>query len=92
MYIVRVQHGGISYTVEAEAERSDAKLTGLYVEPIPAFESIPTVLHKAGKAMYVRAVRAYTAGDRSTHRLLIGVSGSVAWYASGLQWTMEDAA
>jgi hypothetical protein len=92
LYTVRVQHAGVTYLVEAEAERSDAKLVGLYVEPIPAFDSIPAVLHKAGRAMYVRAVQAYTSGDLSTHRLLIGVSGSVALYASGLRRAMEDAA
>lgn len=69
LYIAHVRHVGVSYSVEAEAERSGATLTGLYVEPIPPFDAIPAVVHKAGKAMYVRAVRAHTAGDLSTHRL-----------------------
>jgi hypothetical protein len=92
LYLAHVQHGGITYTVEAEASRSDAKLVGLYVEPIPPFDSIADVIHKAGKALYVAAVRAYTAGDTRKHRLLIGASGSVALYASGLQRAMADAA
>jgi hypothetical protein len=91
-YVATVQHGGIAYTIEAEADRSDGKLVGLYVEPIPPFESIPTVVNKAGTALYVAAVRAYSAGDLPTHRLLIGVSGSVSAYALGLQRALDDQA
>jgi len=89
-YTVTVKHGGITYTVEAEAERSDGRLTGLYVEPVPPFAEIPAVVNKAGQALYVAAVRAITAGDTSTHRLLIGVSGSVSAYALGLQRAMDS--
>ncbi len=89
MYVVTVQHAGTAYTVEVEANRSDAKLTGLYVEPIPAFDDIPSVLHMAGKALYVAAVRAYSAGDLPKHRLLIGISGSIGVYARGLRHAMQ---
>jgi hypothetical protein len=90
MYIARVRHGGIAYTVEAEAERSDGKLVGLFICPTPDFDSIPTVLDKAGKALYVAAVRAYTAGDIQTHKLLICASGSIATYARGLRRAMDS--
>jgi hypothetical protein len=89
LYTAIVRHAGVTYTVEAEADRSDAKLTGLYVAPVPPFDSIPPVLDVAGKALYVAAVRAYTAGDSQKHRLLIGVSGSLGAYALGLRRAME---
>jgi hypothetical protein len=90
LYIAHVQHGGVAYTVEVEAERSDGRLTSLDVEPVPPFADIPTVVNKAGRSLYVAAVRAITAGDTHSHRLLIGVSGSVSAYALGLQRAIDS--
>jgi hypothetical protein len=50
----------------------------------------PAVLDVAGRALYVAAVRAYSAGDKGKHRLLNGISGSIGACALGLQRAMAD--